>query len=415
MRDQYSKYFITKEKEKLLWDNCVFVFDSSSLLNFYEYSEQTVMIFEKIFERAKGCLWIPNHVAFELDKNKGKGFQNAKSRYINLNSHLKSIKNHFDELKKRTKKSDKHPYLDPQIFDALDSEIQKFEKDLDKQVQLQIEKLNQQSKEDIIYNSIYRNFIIGEEFSFDEILEIIEHGKFRYDNQIPPGYKDFSNSKKIGFQKYGDLILWLQIIKFSVQNKKNIIFINDDLKEDWWVDSSSNKMFIPREELIKEFADKSGQLFWMYNSGEFLKMASDYFSIPSTGEVFNEVDNLIINSVEKTNWKDLIQRNDIIKIDHLSHVLCKHPKLKYVTSLSWDHEKHTLTISEITNPKILFQDKEVLDLTTFNYIILNFNDDGYQRLLKICVNELTGKLSLENILSPELNNLDFIIIGDERD
>lgn len=114
--------------------------------------------------------------------------------------------------------------------------------------------------------------------------------------------------------------------------------------------------------------------------------------------------------MEKTNWEDLVQRKDIIKIDHLNYVVCKQPKLKYITSLYWDYDDNTLTVSEIRNPEREFQEKEVLDLMNFNYIMLNFRDDGYRRLLKVSVNEAAENLKIENIISPDLNKLNFLII-----
>lgn len=118
----------------------------------------------------------------------------------------------------------------------------------------------------------------------------------------------------------------------------------------------------------------------------------------------------LINNMEKTNWEDLVQRKDIIKIDHLNYVVCKQPKLKYITSLYWDYDDNTLTVSEIRNPEREFQEKEVLDLMNFNYIMLNFRDDGYRRLLKVSVNEAAENLKIENIISPDLNKLNFLII-----
>jgi hypothetical protein len=51
--------------------------------------------------------------------------------------------------------------------------------------------------------------------------------------QIPPGYRD-KNPKKEGFKKYGDGVLWFQVIDYAKSQKKTIILITDDQKDDWW-------------------------------------------------------------------------------------------------------------------------------------------------------------------------------------
>ncbi len=70
--------------------------------------------------------------------------------------------------------------------------------------------------------------------------KIYEEGAVRYVNEIPPGYKDghkteeFLNRGVLYKSKFGDLILYKQILKFSLDTKiKNVIFISEDSKKDW--------------------------------------------------------------------------------------------------------------------------------------------------------------------------------------
>lgn len=63
------------------------------------------------------------------------------------------------------------------------------------------------------------------------IYKLCKEGEHRYKSQTPPGYKD---SKKDGVSKYGDLIVWAETYEYAASNNKNIIFVTDDVKEDWW-------------------------------------------------------------------------------------------------------------------------------------------------------------------------------------
>jgi hypothetical protein len=80
-------------------------------------------------------------------------------------------------------------------------------------------------------------------------------------------------------RKYGDLIVWKQILKSSVKNQwKHVLFITDDNKEDWWR-IESGKTVGARPELAKEIFDAGVKSFYMYNSERFLLYAKEYLKV----------------------------------------------------------------------------------------------------------------------------------------
>ena len=81
---------------------------------------------------------------------------------------------------------------------------------------------------------------------------------------------------KIGTQRYGDLIIWKEIIAYSRSKSLPIIYICNDLKEDYY-DPENKTIDIPRHELIKEFIDETGQLFWMYTLSSFLEKLKEHY------------------------------------------------------------------------------------------------------------------------------------------
>ena len=90
--------------------------------------------------------------------------------------------------------------------------------------------------EDEILNHVVEMFEgrVGTPYSKEQLEKIIEEGKERYKGKIPPGFKD---SDKHGdtevfaeiCQKFGDLIIWKQVIEKSKESKKGIIFVTDDI------------------------------------------------------------------------------------------------------------------------------------------------------------------------------------------
>jgi hypothetical protein len=87
--------------------------------------------------------------------------------------------------------------------------------------------------------------------SFARKLLILQEGQVRYDNLIPPGFLD---SEKEGEAKYGDLFVWKDIIKIAKEKNANIIFICNDIKEDWWKKDKKIPIDL-KQELNEEFKE----------------------------------------------------------------------------------------------------------------------------------------------------------------
>jgi hypothetical protein len=79
------------------------------------------------------------------------------------------------------------------------------------------------------------------------------------------------------------LIIWKELITLTKKEKKEIIFITDDRKEDWWT-IENGKTIRPREELIKEFYDLTGIRILIYNADNFLHFAKERKLVTSIKE-----------------------------------------------------------------------------------------------------------------------------------
>ena len=78
--------------------------------------------------------------------------------------------------------------------------------------------------------------------------------------------KQKKDSKKDNFEgrirKYGDLFVWKEIIDIGKEREgKVIVFLTNDIKEDWWVlkgEQSNKEAVCMREELRKEYIAITG-------------------------------------------------------------------------------------------------------------------------------------------------------------
>lgn len=121
-----------------------------------------------------------------------------------------------------------------------------------------------------------------------ELDQLTDCGDARYQAKIPPGFSDASKEKNpencnfvhdgITYQrKFGDLIVWRQLLNHcKANNKKTVLFVTSDKKDDWWW-REHGKTVGPHPELIREIRRESGvDLFWMYSSDQFLEHAKKY-------------------------------------------------------------------------------------------------------------------------------------------
>ena len=135
---------------------------------------------------------------------------------------------------------------------------------------------------------------VGNEFEKDTYTSLCKEAENRYANRIPPGYKDAgkNDGDDLDKRKYGDFILWKQVIEKSKTSKQNVIFVTDDKKEDWWLEQSG-KTIGPRPELIKEFQEETQQLIYMYQSDRFFEYANSYYNDSVDERALDEIRELV--------------------------------------------------------------------------------------------------------------------------
>ena len=338
LRVENIVFDLNEEIEKEIFSEGLIFFDTSVLLDFYFYSDDTIQgIFTNVFPYLKHRLWITDQVNFEFTKNKSKVLLKPIAKYDNLlnidkgdGGYLKNIDKNLLEvkedvvkklnknlriintLKEQTQKSDKHPYLTPALIEGIEEQVNEYKKKSEKLLKTMYDEykikeqaiyteidgkkdvLKEKGKNDQIYREIKEKFKLGRTYNFNELMKIAEEGEFRYNNTIPPGYED--SQEKIGLQRYGDLFVWKQILEICKKENKSAILISNDIKEDWNEVEDKDK---PRSELIREFAFHTQKQFWKYTFADFLFISKKYLN--------TEINETIIEDVTEGN----IERNHV--------------------------------------------------------------------------------------------------------
>ncbi len=276
MKSQFPGYFKPTAKETTdLWENALFVFDANILLNLYRYSDETRDDFFKILEKVKHRIWLPNQSASEFFKNRLNVIYQQEKSYEEAEKSLKTLETEF-------KNSRQHPFITNKTLKKLSI----LSKEICEQLSESKNSHNKRINEDDVLDRIEElfNSKVGNEYNKEQLEEIYQEGKVRFLDKIPPGYKDGDkkDDSSQNIRKYGDLVLWKQILDESQKIEKGVILVTDDRKEDWWI-RFNGKTLSPRPELKKEFQMVTRQTFHMYQSDRFLEFATKHF-----GEEINE-------------------------------------------------------------------------------------------------------------------------------
>lgn len=216
-----------------LWNNADIIFDTSAICELYNMTDKAKKTVCKILDTLSERIWIPAHVMYEYLKNRDKVIMNPiQEKYKNPKLPVDDIKRELDKIVKTNDDDNFHPYIEEISLDKIKEQaeiIKSALKAIKDEIKAQYEKRKEEI-ENIKSNDILKECIenknIGKPFSFQEILEIIKEGEVRYRNMLPPGYMDDNEvyKKKKGFQKYGDLIIWKEISRYSSAQKKTCHF-----------------------------------------------------------------------------------------------------------------------------------------------------------------------------------------------
>lgn len=281
MRKAFFEYYgLTPEELTDLWDNGLIVFDTNVLLSLYRRSKDAREDILSVMKGFSDRLWLPHQVGSEFHER----------RLSEAIRPIESIKELSSKLEKSRdticREYENNPYVSCKfIKDSFNALIKRIQKKADEWLETCPSFLN----DDIILSqlTILYDGKVGEVYDESRLKEIYKEGEDRYSRSIPPGYKDAN--KEGEKHRFGDLIIWLQIIDKAKELRKGIIFITDDQKEDWWELFKGDKIG-PRKELIREFRKITGnQIICFYTTDRFLSYAKEKSGMSIKKKTIEEV------------------------------------------------------------------------------------------------------------------------------
>jgi hypothetical protein len=277
MKNAIKEYLdLSEEEKKTIWENAVFVFDTNILLNLYRYTGSTRKNLLDSMKKLKDRIWLPYQVAYEFMKDRPEIIFETERRYEELkrdgSSFINNLSNHLRLPNNDASLKNLHETIDKWIDERKKNDLTVTHPSNDGLLSEILELFDEK---------------VGKKPCKEDSDKIIAEGKQRYAKKIPPGYKDAGKADRGDNSEYGDLFAWKEIIDFSKENKKDIIYITNDNKEDWWY-KINGKTLGPRIELKKEFSEETNKNFLLYTMDNFI----DYMNKDGTGlskEAINEI------------------------------------------------------------------------------------------------------------------------------
>lgn len=282
MRNTFLGYYRPTEIEfSRLWKKCLFVLDANVLLNIYRYSPSTRQELIDILTKISDRLWVPYQAATEYQQRRLDVIEQQSSAYEQIQNSFTTAQN---KLESDLKLFSRHPFINVDSFiNKLKTPIDEIKRELDRLKREHPNLLDGDDLRDTITD--LHEGKVGLPYTKERLEEIYKIGKERYDRSTPPGFQD---KNKDGMRKYGDLVLWFQILDQAKSTEKPIIFITDDKKDDWWL-KFNGKTLGPHPELIHEMLSEAKVNFYMYQTEQFMEYAHKYIDWRINRKAINEV------------------------------------------------------------------------------------------------------------------------------
>jgi hypothetical protein len=269
MKNLFPGYFTpTDEEFKELWGDSYFAFDANVLLDLYRSTAETQQVFFTVLEKIADRVFLPHQATGEYLKNRLRVISFRSDQYGRIKNESKNLAKTVESI------VHEHAILNgEEIAEVARESAGKISSLIDAAAADEPDLL----RADELLARVSKLFeaATGQPYPSARLKEIYAEGAQRYAHGVPPGYRD---DKKGEPEKYGDLLIWFQLIDQAKATKKPIIFVTGDAKEDWLLQHKGDTLG-PRPELRQEMMNAAGVHFYIYTTPRFLEFAKQFLGL----------------------------------------------------------------------------------------------------------------------------------------
>jgi len=274
------------DKAKNLDSEFPIFLDANILLNYYGMSEKDKKKLKKFFESKKEQIHITNQIQVEFQRNRldaiNDYFTQLNEIKIEFRKSLQiDVKNKFNKLLESKIIQRDYPQIRREltkIFRSLKKSLFENE-ELVSKIDTKIDETLNRNKELEFIDPIlevYDKFTLSPKLEESEISFLIKEF-----NEMLDKYSEYKDSQKLKFafpgcgekkkdEKYGDYIIFHEMVKFMKTNQQNAIFLTNDVRKSDWI-KKDKKQFI---HYIEKAYKLSGKLLYIFDATDLLDMIS---------------------------------------------------------------------------------------------------------------------------------------------
>ncbi|MET8779498.1 PIN domain-containing protein [Nocardia sp. NPDC004654] len=299
-------YAPTSEELAEFYKHGTIALDANVLLSLYRVSgsqrSQILAVLGKIGDR----LWIPFQVAYEYQKNRLRVAWDVNVNFDAIEAMPESVMSSItDAVQKALGDCSSKAGLrvrDREMRETIQRHFKEAQNDLVALAEKHRVKLEAEFKairsahtirfDDVRFNDPVRDALdalidesnMGTPLSVEEGKKRRSIAQVRMESEVPPGYKDFEEKA----DPLGDCLIWFELIEYAKTTNRRILFVTDDVKEDFYV-KLHGKTLGPRIEMVMEMAEKSGQPYHQTTLEGFLRSANTYLDAEVAEETISTV------------------------------------------------------------------------------------------------------------------------------
>ncbi|SNS13670.1 hypothetical protein SAMN05443665_1001159 [Actinomadura meyerae] len=293
-RDGFEEYFPPSSslREEAIKSGLICL-DTNVLLDAYRFRPEARMELLNTLKVVEDRLWIPHQVAFEFHKNRISVIGSQGKAYKELTDGLEQAKSDmFSTLEDKARKltrtislsTNEGEHLLRPIATAIDRVIKRVESWSDAHG-IALDRIN----DDPVLRELESilDGRVGSRLPEEDEVKVRKEAESRAKKRIPPGYKDVDRKE----DGAGDYIIWVQLLREAKQQKKPIIFVTRDVKEDWFW-RVSGRTLSARPELIREARKVADVDLLIMETKSFLFHVRKYLKVQLSNEFLQQVEDL---------------------------------------------------------------------------------------------------------------------------
>ncbi|MFI0908944.1 PIN domain-containing protein [Streptomyces abikoensis] len=271
------------------------VFDANVLLNLYRYTEETRDGLFTIMETLGERFWVPHQAVAEFWRNRESTLNTPKDSAKVAETELrKAERTATNAIQVWAKSSALPDERRSEIIEHFTSVFEKICKVINEQAENDTIPHARDTNKDALLSRLSNVLAgrVGSPLSEEDHAIALKEAKRRAQAKEPPGYLDQEKNGDLGA---GDYIVWEQLLIEATRRQCDVLFVTNDLKEDWWRKVRDQQRG-PRLELQSEFRSRTRQQLFMLQHTGLLVQASSPLNmqiIPESVEESERTDRLV--------------------------------------------------------------------------------------------------------------------------